>query len=107
MFRVGQSPAKRGQDTAVTVNVWLLGSCVQVLVWCAGAAKYLSYSLPHLLEGCKDRDANVRQCSVYGLGILAAQHQEAFCPSVPTALIHILGIVTAQDARCFLYISQP
>ncbi|BDA40930.1 Importin-5 [Coccomyxa sp. Obi] len=65
----------------------------------SGAAKYLSYALPHLLEGCKDKDANVRQCSVYGLGIMAAMHQEAFRPNVPTALMHILGIITAPDAR--------
>lgn len=67
---------------------------------CVGAAKYLSYALPHLLEGCKDKDANVRQCSVYGLGIMAAMHQEAFRPNVPNALMHILGIITAPDARC-------
>lgn len=65
----------------------------------AGAAKYLSYALPHLLEGCKDKDANVRQCSVYGLGVLAQMHQEAFRPSVPTGLMHILSIITAPDAR--------
>ena len=40
----------------------------------AGGAKYAGQVLPLLLAGCADRDANVRQCSVYGLGC-AAQHR--------------------------------
>ena len=66
---------------------------------CAGAAKYMEHALPHLLGGCKDRDANVRQCSVYGLGICAALHGQRFAPHVPSALMAILGIITAPDAR--------
>jgi hypothetical protein len=65
----------------------------------AGAAKYLAHAIPKLLEGCKDRDANVRQCSVYGLGIVAQMHQDAFRPSLSTALMHILAIITAPEAR--------
>lgn len=41
----------------------------------------------------------MRQCSVYGLGIVAQLHQEAFRPSLSSALVHILGIITAPDAR--------
>lgn len=40
----------------------------------AGSAKYAPQVLPLLLAGCADRDANVRQCCVYGLGC-AAQHR--------------------------------
>ena len=40
----------------------------------AGGAKYAPSVLPLLLTGCADRDSNVRQCSVYGLGC-AAQHR--------------------------------
>ena len=48
-----------------------------------GAAKYTAHALPHLLAGCADRDANVRQCAVYGLGVLAQLHPHAFAPHVP------------------------
>lgn len=40
----------------------------------AGSAKYAPQVLPLLLSGCADRDTNVRQCCVYGLGC-AAQHR--------------------------------
>ena len=65
----------------------------------AGSAKYMSDAVPQLIAGCKDRDHNVRQCSVYGLGILAQQHHEAFRASLQGALMAILGIVTAPGAR--------
>lgn len=67
--------------------------------WCAGSAKYMSDAVPQLLAGCKDKDHNVRQCSVYGLGILAQQHHEAFRATLRDALVAILGIVTAPGAR--------
>ena len=41
----------------------------------------------------------MRQCSVYGLGILAQQHHAAFRASLQGALMAILGIVTAPGAR--------
>ena len=49
----------------------------------SGAAKYTAHVLPHLLAGCADRDGNVRQCSVYGLGVLAALRPQAFAPHLP------------------------
>ena len=67
--------------------------------WCAGSAKYMSDAVPQLLAGCKDKDHNVRQCSVYGLGILAQQHHEAFRATLRDALMAILGIITAPGAR--------
>ena len=67
---------------------------------CSGAAKYTAHALPHLLAGCADRDANVRQCSVYGLGVLAQLRPQAFAPHLPAALRAILAIVAAPDARC-------
>ncbi|CAL5227386.1 g10339 [Coccomyxa viridis] len=65
----------------------------------AGSAKYISDAVPQLLAGCKDKDHNVRQCSVYGLGILAQQHHEAFRATLRDALVAILGIITAPGAR--------
>ena len=64
----------------------------------AGSAKYMNDAVPQLIAGCKDKDHNVRQCSVYGLGILAQQHHEAFRASLQGALMAILGIVTAPPA---------
>lgn len=60
----------------------------------------MSDAVPQLLAGCKDKDHNVRQCSVYGLGILAQQHHEAFRATLRDALVAILGIITAPGARC-------
>ena len=60
----------------------------------------MSDAVPQLLAGCKDKDHNVRQCSVYGLGILAQQHHEAFRGTLRDALVAILGIITAPGARC-------
>ena len=65
----------------------------------AGAAKYMNDAVPQLIAGCKDKDHNVRQCSVYGLGILAQQHHKAFRASLQGALMAILGIITAPGAR--------
>ena len=38
--------------------------------------------------------------TVYGLGVLAQQHHDAFRATMRDALVAILGIVTAPDARC-------
>ena len=65
----------------------------------AGAAKYLGAAVPRLLAGCGDRDANVRQCAVYGLGIAASLHAQAFAPHASAALMAIIGIITSPAAR--------
>ena len=72
----------------------------------AGSAKYMNDAVPQLIAGCKAKDHHVRQCSVYGLGILAQQHHEAFRASLQSALMAILGIVTAPGARSATSLTQ-
>ena len=49
----------------------------------------------------------MRQCAVYGVGVLAQLHSHAFAPHVPAALRAILAIITAPDARCALPCVSP
>ncbi|KAL4452685.1 hypothetical protein ABPG75_008347 [Micractinium tetrahymenae] len=65
----------------------------------AGAAKYAGQVLPLLLSGCADRDANVRQCSVYGLGCAAQHRGEGFAPHAQAAVAAILSLINSPDAR--------
>ncbi|PSC74524.1 ARM repeat-containing [Micractinium conductrix] len=65
----------------------------------AGAAKYAPLVLPLLLSGCADRDVNVRQCSVYGLGCAAQHRGEGFAPHASAAVAAILSLVNSPDAR--------
>jgi hypothetical protein len=65
----------------------------------AGAAKYGPQVMPLLLAGCGDRDANIRQCCVYGLGQAAEHRPDAFRPNAPAVVAAVLGMVNAPDAR--------
>ncbi|KAL4855412.1 Importin-5 [Chlorella vulgaris] len=65
----------------------------------AGGEKYAAQVLPILLQGCGDRDANVRQCSVYGLGCAAQHRSQGFQPHAAAAVQAVLGLITAPDAR--------
>ncbi|KAL6776649.1 IPB2 [Auxenochlorella protothecoides x Auxenochlorella symbiontica] len=65
----------------------------------AGAARHAPSIMPLLLAGAGDRDADIRQCSAYGLGVAAARRPEAFRPVAPAALAALRAIVAAPDAR--------
>ncbi|KAI7835878.1 hypothetical protein COHA_010225 [Chlorella ohadii] len=65
----------------------------------AGGAKYAPQVLPLLLQGCADRDTNVRQCSVYGLGCAAQHRSEGFAPHAAAAVQAVLALIQAPDAR--------
>ena len=67
----------------------------------AGSAKYMLQMLPVLLEACKSRDAALRQCAAFGVGILAQHRPDGFRPVAATAVSHLLAIIGAPDARCF------
>ena len=66
---------------------------------CAGAQRYVGQAIPVLMAGCRDGDANVRQCSAYGMGILAHHHPAAFRGVAPVAIAALLAIITAPGAR--------
>ncbi len=66
----------------------------------AGSVQYVSQAVPVLLEGCRDGNANVRQCSVYGLGVLAEHRPEHFRPIAGEAVARMLEMLAAPGSRC-------
>lgn len=52
-----------------------------------------------LVQGCRDPDANLRQCSVYGLGVLAQHRPQAFQSIAQTAVALLVEIISQPDAR--------
>lgn len=65
----------------------------------AGSAKYMVQVLPVLLEASKNRDPNLRQCAVYGLGVLAEHRPEGFRQVAATAIQTLLAVINEPDAR--------
>lgn len=65
----------------------------------AGRARFALQVLPLLLEYSTDKHSDLRQCSVYGLGVLAAKSPEMFKPYVGDTLQRLLMIVNHPEAR--------
>eukprot|EP00884_Botryococcus_braunii_P020479 jgi/Botrbrau1/7114/Bobra.0165s0131.1 len=65
----------------------------------ACSQKYMGHLVEVLVQGCRDPDANLRQCSVYGLGVLAQHRPEAFQSIAQTALQLMVDILSQPDAR--------
>jgi hypothetical protein len=61
--------------------------------------RYLDAFVGPCLAGCDDADADVRQASVYGVGVMAAAVGQAFAPHVPGALAALARVIQAPDAR--------
>lgn len=84
-------------------NLWdLLRDTVVYSCWCwkpAGSQKYMGHLVEVLLQGCKDCDANLRQCSVYGLGVLAQHRPEAFQSVAQNAVSLMVDMLAQPDAR--------
>lgn len=67
---------------------------------CGDAAiKYYSTFLPVLLEGCNDGSADVRQASVYGIGVCAEFGGAAFKPLVGDALARLNATISQPTSR--------
>lgn len=65
----------------------------------AGTVKFAGHIMPLLLSGLSDRDANIRQCCVYGLGQAAQKRPDAFRPHAAPAVAGMLAMIQAPDAR--------
>lgn len=65
----------------------------------AGRAKYSAQVVPILLDACGSNDPDLRQCSVYGLGVLASKAPEIFQPIAAEVLKRILAIIQHPQAR--------
>jgi hypothetical protein len=61
--------------------------------------RYLNAFVGPCLAGCGDDDADLRQASVYGVGVMAAAVGRAFAPHVPGALAALARVIQAPDAR--------
>ena len=55
--------------------------------------------LPVLLDASKNRDPNLRQCAVYGLGVLAEHRPEGFRQIAATAIQTLLAVINEPEAR--------
>lgn len=56
--------------------------------------------LPVLLDASKNRDPNLRQCAVYGLGALAEHRPEGFRQIAATAIQTLLAVINDAEAKC-------
>ncbi|KAG1673229.1 hypothetical protein FOA52_013109 [Chlamydomonas sp. UWO 241] len=65
----------------------------------AGRVKYAGQVVPVLLEACGADDPDLRQCSVYGLGVLASKSPELFKPIAQETLKRVLAIVQHPGAK--------
>ncbi|KXZ45960.1 hypothetical protein GPECTOR_49g544 [Gonium pectorale] len=66
----------------------------------AGMAKHFNNVLPMLLDASRSDHADLRQCAVYGLGVMAAKGPvEAFRPHAPAVAELMAGIIRAPDAK--------
>ena len=65
----------------------------------AGSQKYMSQALPILLAACTNQDADLRQCAVYGLGILAQHRSAAYQAIAAPALKAITDIIRAPQSK--------
>lgn len=61
--------------------------------------KYLEVFMPHLLAGCIDENADVRQCAAYGLGIAAQHLGGSVQPICQDALQRLIRVVQHQESR--------
>ena len=63
------------------------------------SVRYLDGFAGPCFAGCADPDADVRQASVYGVGVMAQRLGQHFTPHVPNALRALAGVISAPDAR--------
>jgi hypothetical protein len=69
------------------------------------SAPHLALARPHAharhppLQACGDRHEDLRQCSAYGVGVVAEKAPAAFKPYLATALAKLSAIINAPDAR--------
>lgn len=81
---------------------------VQLEGWsvCAASAKYMVQVLPVLLDASKNRDPHLRQCAVYGLGVLAEHRPDGFRQIAATAIQTLLAVIKDAEARFGLALFQ-
>jgi importin-5 len=77
----------------------LSSNSLSALVLFLGLHRHVERLVPLLLAGCDDRAEDIRQCSVYGLGLLAEHVPQAFGAVLPQALERIMKIIAHPEAR--------
>ena len=63
------------------------------------ALQYLEGFVVPCIAGCGDNDADVRQASVYGIGVMAEHCGDKFAPHVSNALAALAAVIQAPGAR--------
>eukprot|EP00891_Asterochloris_glomerata_P002388 jgi/Astpho2/2388/Aster-05646 len=79
-----------------------IGVCIMddVLEYSAeGSAKFGGSICPLLLENSKAQDCGLRQCAVYGLGMLAQHRQHIFQPIAAEAVQCMVTMIQSPDGR--------
>ena len=72
----------------------------QTLLLCPpGSAKFGGSICPLLLENSKAQDCGLRQCAVYGLGMLAQHRQHIFQPIAAEAVQCMVTMIQSPDGR--------
>lgn len=90
------TPACRNQEDK-RIAICLLDEMLEHSA--AARAKYMDQVVPMLQAACSSPNADVRQCSVYGLGVLAARSPEGFGKHVAGTLKVIGEIVRHAEAK--------
>ena len=81
------------------IAICLIDSVVEFGSDGGATMKYFNSFLPILLNNVLNADADIRQCSAYGLGVCAQSYGEAFSPVCKEALNKLMQIIQAPDAR--------
>eukprot|EP00210_Caulerpa_lentillifera_P001229 g1185.t1 len=79
-----------------------IGICIldDILEYCPQAGNnYLHEFLPFLVSGSTNSDANIRQCSIYGLGIVAGKYPEAFQPLISALVPELVTVIQHPSAK--------
>jgi hypothetical protein len=81
------------------IAICLIDSVVEFGSDNGATLKYYNSFVPVLLNNTLSEDADIRQCSAYGLGVCAQAYGETFAPVCKDALAKLMQIIQAPDAR--------
>ena len=93
-WSAGASSPVTGLSFTGNLSILTIASC-----WDAGARQWLPHATPVLLSACSSPDANLRQCAVYGLGVIAQHRPEAFRSIAADAISAIMTMLTSATAK--------
>ena len=91
---------EQGRSTSEhRIAICLIDSVVEFGSDNGATLKYFNNFVPILLTNTTSEDADIRQCSAYGLGACAQVYGDHFAPVCKDALGKLMQIIQAPDAR--------